>query len=119
MFRALPVRAHFLIYWLIAFPRQDSINSPGVRRSNWRKTKYVLTPLIRVSLSQIFIKRSGLDDEEYEAFLEHSETTHPLGRVGQPEEIADLIYFLASDKAGWITGGTFEIDGGRSLTCAR
>ncbi|NNE65280.1 MAG: SDR family oxidoreductase [Pyrinomonadaceae bacterium] len=64
-------------------------------------------------------KRSGLDEEEYEAFLEHSKTTHPLGRVGQPEEIADLIYFLASDNAGWITGGTFEIDGGRSLTCAR
>lgn len=64
-------------------------------------------------------KRSGMDDEQYEAFLEHSKTTHPLGRVGTPEEVAELIYFLASDSAGWITGGTYEIDGGRGQTCAR
>ncbi len=64
-------------------------------------------------------KRSGMDDEKYESFLEHSKTTHPLGRVGQPQEIADLIYFLASEKAAWITGTTYEIDGGRAQTCAR
>ncbi|MBX7174361.1 MAG: glucose 1-dehydrogenase [Pyrinomonadaceae bacterium] len=64
-------------------------------------------------------KRSGMDDEKYEQFLEHSKTTHPLGRPGEPEEIAELIYFLASDKAGWITGASYEIDGGRAQTCAR
>lgn len=64
-------------------------------------------------------KRSGMDEEKYALFLEHSKTTHPLGRVGQPDEIADLIYFLASDKASWITGTTYEIDGGRAQTCAR
>jgi len=42
-----------------------------------------------------------------------------LGRVGTPEEGADLILFLASSKAGWITGGSFPIDGGRGQTCAR
>ena len=36
-----------------------------------------------------------------------------------PSEIADLIFFLASDQAGWITGETISIDGGRHLTCAR
>jgi NAD(P)-dependent dehydrogenase (short-subunit alcohol dehydrogenase family) len=64
-------------------------------------------------------KRGGMDEEKYAAFLEHCKTTHPLGRVGQPEEVAELIAFLASDKAGWITGATYEIDGGRALTCAR
>lgn len=64
-------------------------------------------------------KRSGMDDEAYQKFLEHSKTTHPIGRVGTPEEVADLIYFLASDKAGWITGANYEIDGGRGQTCAR
>lgn len=63
--------------------------------------------------------RSGMDAEQYEAFLEHSKTTHPLGRVGQPDEVAELIYFLASGSSSWITGGTFEIDGGRGQTCAR
>lgn len=64
-------------------------------------------------------KRSGMTDEKYEEFIEHSKTTHPLGRAGKPEEVADLIYFLASDQAGWITGATYEIDGGRAQTCAR
>jgi NAD(P)-dependent dehydrogenase (short-subunit alcohol dehydrogenase family) len=64
-------------------------------------------------------RRGGMDETAYQEFLEHSKTTHPLGRVGQPEEIAQLIVFLASDQAGWITGVTYSIDGGRQLTCAR
>jgi NAD(P)-dependent dehydrogenase (short-subunit alcohol dehydrogenase family) len=56
---------------------------------------------------------------DYEAFLEHSKQTHPLGRVGQPEEIAALCAFLCSDEAGWITGGIHSIDGGRALLSAR
>lgn len=64
-------------------------------------------------------KRSGMVDTDYEKFLEHSKTTHPLGRVGRPEEVAELIFYLASDKASWITGATYEIDGGRGQTCAR
>jgi NAD(P)-dependent dehydrogenase (short-subunit alcohol dehydrogenase family) len=64
-------------------------------------------------------KRGGMDEEKYAAFLEHCKTTHPLGRTGTAEEVAELIAFLASDKAGWITGATYEIDGGRALTCAR
>ena len=64
-------------------------------------------------------RRSGMDEEAYKAFLEHSKTTHPLGRVGQPKEIAELILFLASTYAGWITGVTYSIDGGRGQTCSR
>lgn len=64
-------------------------------------------------------KRSGMEDDAYQKFLEHSKTTHPIGRVGTPEEVAELILYLASDKAGWITGSTYEIDGGRAQTCAR
>ena len=64
-------------------------------------------------------KRGGMADEDYRKFLQNSKNTHPLGRVGEPKEIADLIYFLASDKASWITGATYEIDGGRAQTCAR
>ncbi len=64
-------------------------------------------------------RAGGMTEEEYAAFLEHSKTTHPLGRVGRPEEVAELIFFLASPKAGWITGVSCPIDGGRSQTCAR
>lgn len=64
-------------------------------------------------------RRSGFDEAKYAAFLEHSKTTHPLGRVGAPEEIAEAILFLASERAAWITGETLSVDGGRQLTCAR
>jgi NAD(P)-dependent dehydrogenase (short-subunit alcohol dehydrogenase family) len=64
-------------------------------------------------------KRGGMDSENYQNFLKNSENTHPLGRVGEASEVADLIYFLASDKAAWITGATYAIDGGRAQTCAR
>jgi NAD(P)-dependent dehydrogenase (short-subunit alcohol dehydrogenase family) len=64
-------------------------------------------------------KRGGMDEAAYEQFLEHSKTTHPLGRVGDPREVAELILFLASDRASWITGATYSIDGGRAQTCAR
>ena len=64
-------------------------------------------------------RSGGMNEEAYAAFLEHSKTTHPLGRVGRAEEVASLIYFLSSDRASWITGATVSIDGGRALTCAR
>src|SRR6185436_5546713 len=64
-------------------------------------------------------RRSGMDETQYAAFLERSKTTHPLGRPGQPNDIAEMIVFLASEKASWMTGETIPIDGGRHLTCAR
>ena len=64
-------------------------------------------------------RRGGMEEEKYSEFLENSKNSHPIGRVGEPWEVAELIYYLASEKAGWITGATYEIDGGRAQTCAR
>jgi len=64
-------------------------------------------------------RRGGMDESRYAAFLEHSKTTHPLGRPGTADEVAELIAFLASPASGWITGETISIDGGRHLTCLR
>jgi len=64
-------------------------------------------------------KRGGMSQDNYANFLEHSKTTHPLGRVGRASEVAELVFYLASEKASWITGATYQIDGGRALTCAR
>jgi 2-keto-3-deoxy-L-fuconate dehydrogenase len=38
--------------------------------------------------------------------------SQPIGRMGQPAEIAALVYYLASDDASFITGSNFPIDGG-------
>jgi NAD(P)-dependent dehydrogenase (short-subunit alcohol dehydrogenase family) len=64
-------------------------------------------------------RRGGLEEPGYQALLARSRETHPLGRVGEPAEVAELIAFLLSEQASWITGETIAIDGGRHLTCAR
>ena len=64
-------------------------------------------------------RAGGMDEDTYAAFLERSADTHPLGRPGEPEEVAELIAFLGSARAGWITGECVAIDGGRAQTCAR
>jgi NAD(P)-dependent dehydrogenase (short-subunit alcohol dehydrogenase family) len=64
-------------------------------------------------------RRGGMSEADYAAFLERSKSTHPLGRVGEAREVAELILYLASPRAAWITGATYSIDGGRAQTCAR
>lgn len=64
-------------------------------------------------------RRSGMDDEKYAAFLERAKETHPMGRPGTPEDVADAIAFLAAPSTQWITGMTVNVDGGRHLTCLR
>lgn len=64
-------------------------------------------------------RRGGMSEPDYEKFIEKSASTHPLGRAGSAEEVAELIAYLASPHAAWITGVTYSIDGGRAQTCAR
>jgi NAD(P)-dependent dehydrogenase (short-subunit alcohol dehydrogenase family) len=56
---------------------------------------------------------------DYPEFLERSKTTHPIGRVGNVEEVAELVLYLLSDAASWMTGASIPIDGGRALMSAR
>jgi NAD(P)-dependent dehydrogenase (short-subunit alcohol dehydrogenase family) len=65
------------------------------------------------------LHRASAAVPDYDAFLERSKTTHPLGFVGAPEDAAELVLFLVSDRARWITGGHFALDGGRALAGAR
>jgi len=44
--------------------------------------------------------------------FENLSKTQPIGRMGTPQEIADLALFLSSDEASFITGSNFPIDGG-------
>jgi NAD(P)-dependent dehydrogenase (short-subunit alcohol dehydrogenase family) len=64
-------------------------------------------------------RRGYMDERAYAAFLEHSKSTHPLGRVGEAAEVAEAICFLASARAAWLTGVNMPVDGGRAQTCLR
>merc|ERR1719184_508188 len=64
-------------------------------------------------------KMGGLDEEKYAKFLEHSKTTHALGRAGEVLEVAKAIGFFASEDASFSTGVTLPVDGGRHAMCPR
>jgi NAD(P)-dependent dehydrogenase (short-subunit alcohol dehydrogenase family) len=42
---------------------------------------------------------------------------HPLGRVAQPEEIADVVAFLLSDRASFVSGAAIPVDGAATARC--
>lgn len=67
----------------------------------------VRTPLL--SLAARTYGGEGVSEEE--AFARFG-AAHPIGRIGEPEEVADLVAYLASDRAAFITGSDFRIDGG-------
>ena len=48
-------------------------------------------------------------------YKERMKEAHPIGRIGKPQEVANLICFLASEEASFMTGVTVPIDGGRSI----
>lgn len=50
----------------------------------------------------------GFSDEEVEGIV----SLHPIGRLGEPQEVSDLVTFLCSDQASFMTGGYYLVDGG-------
>lgn len=69
---------------------------------------FTLTDRVR-SLAQSQAEREGLTTEEVISSLTEA---IPMGRMGKPEEIGDLVAFLASPRAAYITGTSIHIDGG-------
>lgn len=59
--------------------------------------------------------KTGMSEEQLKGLGELMQNRIPLKRYGQPEEIAELVAFLASDKASFITGAEYNIDGGANI----
>jgi NAD(P)-dependent dehydrogenase (short-subunit alcohol dehydrogenase family) len=56
--------------------------------------------------------KTGMEEEQLNGFAQAMQNRIPLKRFGQPEDIAKLVTFLASDDASFITGSEYTIDGG-------
>ena len=66
------------------------------------------TPLV----DRLFEKFSAIDGKSIEQYWEEENALFARGEAGKPEEVANLVYFLASDQSSFCTGGHYLIDGG-------
>ena len=96
--------------------------SKAAMNSLTRTAAYELAPLkIRVNsvnpgpVNTPIIGKTGLPDQAISEFSTAMQNRIPLKRFGQPEDIANLVSFLASDDASFITGSEYNIDGGANI----
>lgn len=74
-----------------------------------------LSPAVRVNAICPGVVRTRLAEVLWQEHEQALSTTIPLGRIGEPVDVADAVAFLVSDAASWITGQTLVVDGGQVL----
>lgn len=67
---------------------------------------------VRTPLSESQFRARAADEADFEGLLEQVIARYPLRRWGRPEEIAEVIHFLATDRSAWMTGQIVPVDGG-------
>jgi 7-alpha-hydroxysteroid dehydrogenase len=83
--------------------------------------RYAATELGEKNIRVNAVSGGPIDTDALKAFTNYEEVAaktaelSPLGRMGQPEDLASACYFLCSDEASWITGSTLLVDGGTTF----
>ncbi len=77
-----------------------------------RQLALEMAPGVRVNGVAPAVVKTRLATALWEGREAQASRAHPLGRLGEPEDVAAAVVFLCSDKASWITGVTLPVDGG-------
>jgi len=77
-----------------------------------RQLAYEFAPKVRVNAVAPSVVRTRLSSMLWNGIEDHTASLHPLKRIGEPEDVAAAVAFLASSAASWITGVTLPVDGG-------
>jgi NAD(P)-dependent dehydrogenase (short-subunit alcohol dehydrogenase family) len=67
----------------------------------------VAPAVVRTTIYESFIEPTKVKET-----LDGFDSFHPIGRVGTPEDVANVVLFLLSEKASWVTGSLYNVDGG-------
>ena len=105
---------------------QSILATPSSAYSMAKAGLHALTQHLALELAQYNIRVNAVapavvQTPIYEGFIAPEEVTatlatfngfHPIGRIGRPEDVANVITFLLSEKAAWVTGALYNVDGG-------
>lgn len=88
-------------------PKNIRVNNVGPGATNTDRVR---------ETTAIMMQRAREEGRDPEEVLRHSAASIPMGRIGEPEEFANVVVFLASPAASYVTGTTVVVDGGRTRT---
>ena len=80
-----------------------------------RQLSRELAPNVRVNSVSPGVVRTKLAESLWKEHEEAVNSITPLGRIGEPDDVADVICFLAGDGARWMTGSDIVVDGGQLI----
>lgn len=79
---------------------------------DFAKDKVRVNAILPGSIQTPMLEFAAAQEAQPDKAFEEWGKLYPLGRIGQPEEVANMVLFLASDEASFITGAPFYVDGG-------
>ena len=82
-------------------------------QANYSASKAGVIGLTRSAARELASR--GITEVLSEQVQNHAKSQIPLGSFGNPEDVAEAVWFLASDKAGYITGQVLNVDGGMAM----